>query len=53
MNVMEQSHLVIAKQLIELKYNVKVTTIEFEDGSGRKFIVTETSNPLKKRFIVL
>ena len=50
---MQNQHLRIAKELIELKYNVKVINIEFEDGSGNKFIVTETSNPLKKRFIVL
>jgi hypothetical protein len=50
---MQNQHLRIAKELIELKYNVKVINIEFEDGSGNKFIVTESSNPAKKRFIVL
>jgi len=52
-NIMEQSHLAIAKELIELKWNVKVVTIEFEDGSGRKFIVTDDTNPAKKRFVML
>ncbi len=51
--IMEQSHLAIAKELIELKWNVKVVTIEFEDGSGRKFIVTDDINPSKKRFVML
>ena len=52
-NIMEQSHLAIAKELIELKWNVKVITIEFEDGSGKKFIVTDDSDPAKKRFVML
>ena len=52
-DIMEQSHLAIAKELIELKWNVKVVTIEFEDGSGRKFIVTDDINPSKKRFVML
>ena len=52
-DIMEQSHLAIAKELIELKWNVKVATIEFEDGSGRKFIVTDDINPSKKRFVML
>jgi|688.fasta_scaffold359262_2 hypothetical protein len=50
---MQNQHLRIAKELIELKYNIQVLNIEFEDGSGNKFIVTESSNPAKKRFIVL
>ena len=50
---MQNQHLRIAKQLIELKYNIQVLGIEFEDGSGNKFIVIESSNPAKKRFIVL
>ena len=50
---MQNQHLRIAKELIELKYNILVLGIEFEDGSGNKFIVTESSNPAKKRFIVL
>ena len=52
-DIMEQSHLAIAKELIELKWNVKVITIEFEDGSGKKFIVTDDSDPAKKRFVML
>jgi hypothetical protein len=50
---LERSHLEIAKELIELKFNVKVITIEFEDGSGKKFNVTTTTNPLKKQFVIL
>ena len=53
LSVLERSHLEIAKELIELKFNVKVITIEFEDGSGKKFNVTTTSNPLKKQFVIL
>jgi hypothetical protein len=52
-DIMEQSHLAIAKELIELKWNVKVVTIEFEDGSGKKFIVTDDFEPAKKRFVML
>ena len=50
---MTSAHLDLAKELIELKYKVKVTTIDFEDGSGKNFIVTTTDNPLRKRFIKL
>jgi hypothetical protein len=50
---MLRAHLDLAKELIELKFKVKVETIEFEDGSGKKFIVTTTDNPLRKRFINL
>ena len=50
---MVKSHLDLAKELIELKFKVKVNTIDFEDGSGKKFIVTTTDNPLRKRFIKL
>jgi hypothetical protein len=50
---MLRSHLDLAKELIELKFKVKVETIDFEDGSGKKFIVTTTDNPLRKRFIKL
>ena len=53
LSVLERSHLEIAKELIELKFNVKVITIDFEDGSGKKFIVTTTNNPLKKQFVKL
>lgn len=50
---MEKAHLDLAKELIELKFNVKLIHIEFEDGSGKRFIVTDTTNPLGKRFIRL
>ncbi len=50
---MLQSHLDLAKELIELKFKVKVNTIDFEDGSGKKFIVTTTTLPLKKQFVQL
>lgn len=51
LSVLEKAHLEIAKELIELKYKVKVISIEFEDGSGKKFIVTTSNNPLKKEFV--
>jgi hypothetical protein len=50
---MLRAHLDLAKELIELKFKIKVITIDFEDGSGKKFIVTTTDNPLRKRFINL
>lgn len=50
---MKDNHLRIAKELIETRYGVKVTSIDFEDGSGKKFIVTTTSRPLKKQFVIL
>ena len=50
---MVSSHLDLAKELIELKFKVKINTIDFEDGSGKKFIVTTVSNPLKKQFVKL
>ena len=50
---MVRSHLDLAKELIELKFKVKIISIDFEDGSGKKFIVTTTDNPLKKRFVKL
>jgi len=50
---MQQAHLELAKELIELKFKVKLISIEFEDGSGKKFIVTTTTNPLKKQFVIL
>ena len=53
MSTMNKAHLELAKQLIELKHNVKVETNEFEDGSGRSFNVTTTINPLKKRHVRL
>jgi hypothetical protein len=43
----------IAKELIELKYKVQIIDIQLEDGSGKKFIVTTTSNPLKRQFVKL
>jgi hypothetical protein len=53
MTTIEKSHLDIAKQLIEIKFKVKVLLIEFEDGSGKKFNITTNINPAKKRFITL
>jgi hypothetical protein len=53
LSVQERAHLDLAKELIELKFKVKINTIDFEDGSGKKFIVTTTDNPLRKRFINL
>jgi hypothetical protein len=50
---MEKNHLELAKQLIELKYSVKVISIEFEDGSGRSFNIVAAHNPLKKIHIRL
>ena len=37
---MQMAHLDIARQLIEMKHNVKITSIEFEDGSGKSFNIT-------------
>lgn len=48
---MMKNHLEIARQLIELKFNVKILSIEFEDGSGRSFNVITSTNPLKKRHV--
>ena len=48
---LEKGHLAIAKELIELKFKVKVINIDFEDGSGKKFIVTTSDQPLKKHFV--
>ena len=39
---MQKAHLDIARQLIEMKHNVKITSIEFEDGSGKSFNITTT-----------
>jgi hypothetical protein len=50
---MVRSHLDLAKELIELKFKVNIISIDFEDGSGKKFIVTTKSNPLKKQFVRL
>ena len=48
---LQEAHLQLAKQLIELKFKVKVLYIEFEDGSGKKFNVITTDNPAKKYFL--
>ena len=53
MTTFTKAHLEIAKQLIELKFNVKVSFIEFEDGSGRSFNIVTTSYPLKKQYVRL
>jgi hypothetical protein len=53
MTQLGKAHLEIAKQLIELKYNVKVISIEFEDGSGRSFNIVAQHNPAKKIHIRL
>jgi hypothetical protein len=50
---MEKSLLNIAKQLIEIKFQVEVDSIEFEDGSGSKFIVVTKSDPNSKKFVDL
>jgi hypothetical protein len=50
---MKENHLRIAKELLEARFNVKITSIEFEDGSGCKFIITTASNPIKRQFVVL
>ena len=39
---MQRAHLDIARQLIELKHNVRIISIEFEDGSGTSFNITTT-----------
>jgi len=51
--MLEKSILKLAKELIELKFKVQITDIQLEDGSGTKFIVTTTTNPLKKQFVKL
>ena len=50
---MKENHLRIAKELLETRFNVKITSIEFEDGSGDKFIVTTANNPTKRQFVKL
>ena len=50
---MQENHLKIAKELIEKLFNVKIISIEFEDGSGRSFNVVTSTNPLKKRYVRL
>jgi hypothetical protein len=49
---MQRAHLDLAKQLIELKHNVKITSIEFEDGSGKSFNIT-TSGWTQKQYVRL
>ena len=51
--MIERSILELAKELIELKYKVQVVDIQLEDGTGKKFIVTTTSNPFKTQFVKL
>jgi hypothetical protein len=51
--MLEKSILKLAKELIELKFKVQIIDIQLEDGSGTKFVVTTTTNPLKKQFIKL
>ena len=48
---LERSCLALAKELIELKYRIRVTKIQFEDGSGRNFIVSSGHN--RRQFIRL
>lgn len=48
---LERSCLALAKELIELKYRIRVTKIEFKDGSGRNFIVSSGHN--RRQFIRL
>ena len=50
---MKENHLRIAKELLETRFNIKITSIEFEDGSGSKFIVTTANNPTKRQFVKL
>jgi hypothetical protein len=49
---MQRAHLDLARQLIELKHNVKITSIEFEDGSGKSFNIT-TSGWAQKQHVRL
>jgi hypothetical protein len=51
--MIERSILELAKELIELRYRVQIIDIQLEDGSGKKFIVTTTSNPFKRQFVKL
>ncbi len=53
LSLREAALLDTAKELIELKYQVKIINIQFEDGSGRRYIITTTSNPLKKQYVRL
>lgn len=51
--ILSEALLSVAKELIELKFKVKVIDIQFEDGSGKKFIITTLTSPLKKQFVSL
>ena len=51
--MMRQSHLRLAKELIEIKIASKINTIDFEDGSGNTFIYTTVDDPGKIKFIKL
>ena len=53
MTVMQATHLRLAKELIQIRYLIKVDSIRFEDGSGSKFLVTATGSPKEERFIQL
>jgi wobble nucleotide-excising tRNase len=45
--MLEKSVKELAKQLIELKFSVKVKSIQMEDGSGRCFNVVHTDGTEK------
>jgi len=51
--MMKQSHLRLAKELIEIKTKSKVSTIDFEDGSGSTFNYTTVDSPRENKFIRL
>jgi hypothetical protein len=51
--MMKQSHLRLAKELIEIKIASKINTIDFEDGSGSTFIYTTVGSPRDNKFIRL
>ena len=50
---MQAAHLEIAKQFIEKLWRVRILSIEFEDGSGRKFNIVTSTNPAKKQFVAI
>ena len=50
---MKQSHLRLAKELIQIKTKQRVITIDFEDGSGSTFLYTTEQYPHIKKFIRL
>ena len=51
--MIERSILELAKEFIELKYKVQVVDIQLEDGTGKKFIITTSTNPSKRQFVKL